>query len=388
MAGIPPEGYGREADHLQPIPELTVGPSIRARGHYDFSQLPPSLLAQGDGNRPNVKEIDPEPTQQYAGVGLRLASVLAENLLSHPCIVLRRQCQVNCKAQKYHLSPFTLLPVIAKLQQRQGLITLWKGAPSMFIVRGLTMMTEAAIAEVTPLHGEVTSQSSLKHVAKHLALKSLTFAIMTPFSCASLVEVVQCDMASEKPGILDCLREGLWRLVRWGGPTRGRLLPIWKLIGPTVVHGVLHYAVSYVVQSVTLWWINLRARRRTAERMGAIPRNQSDGYFPELTSIFVGSLVADVVLYPLETVLHRLYLQGTRTIIDNLDTGCSVAPVISQYLGPVDCFRSIVSEEGAAGLYKGFGALVLQYSLHCALLKLMRVAWDEFFPAYRNPRGA
>ncbi|XP_064475292.1 mitochondrial outer membrane protein SLC25A46-like [Ornithodoros turicata] len=370
MAGVHQNNYGREGDYLQPIPELTVGPNIRARGHYDFSQLPPAVLAEGDANRPNPKEIDQEP--QYAGVGLRLMSILAENVISHPCVVLRRQCQVNCQAHKFHLSPFTLLPVIAKLQQRQGLITLWKGAPSVFIVRGLTMAMETCLSEVMLLPREVTSQSSLKHMAKHVALKGATFALITPFYCASLVEVVQCDMASEKPGVLDCLREGLCRMV--GG--HGRMLPIWKLVGPTVVHGVLHYILSSVVQSVVLWWSNVRER----QRMGAVPR-VTHSYFPELMAAFTGSLIADVVLFPLETVLHRLYLQGTRTIIDNLDTGCSVAPVISQYLGPVDCFQSIIIQEGAAGLYKGFGALILQYSIHCALLKLTRIAWDEFFPA-------
>ena len=34
-----------------------------------------------------------------------------------------------------------------------------------------------------------------------------------------------------------------------------------------------------------------------------------------------GHFVADSLLYPLETVLHRLHLQGTRSIIDNLDSG-------------------------------------------------------------------
>lgn len=153
MAGAPPGSgeYARELDLLQPIPELTVGPNIRTRNHYDFSQLPSSMLAQGDGHRPNVKEPDTEPAQQYSDVGFRLASILIENLVAHPCIVLRRQCQVHRTAQKYHLTPLSLFPVIVKLQQRQGLITLWKGAPSVFIVRGLAMATETALSELTPL---------------------------------------------------------------------------------------------------------------------------------------------------------------------------------------------------------------------------------------------
>ena len=53
-------------------------------------------------------------------------------------------------------------------------------------------------------------------------------------------------------------------------------------------------------------------------------------------------------------------IQGTRTIIDNLDTGASVIPILTRYDGPVDCWLTIVREEGRCGLYKGLGALLLQ----------------------------
>ena len=38
-------------------------------------------------------------------------------------------------------------------------------------------------------------------------------------------------------------------------------------------------------------------------------------------SSFTGSILADIILYPLELLTNRLYLQGTRTIIDSLDSG-------------------------------------------------------------------
>ncbi|CAN8005303.1 unnamed protein product [Ixodes hexagonus] len=385
MAGVPSGEYVRESDHLQRIPELTVGPNIRAARshHYDFSQLPPAMLAQGDGDRPNLKEPDAEPMQQYSDVGFRLASILIENLVAHPCIVLRRQCQVHRAAQKYHLIPFTLFPVIVKLQQRQ--VGVWKLAYSGALFTALWhLRVEWAIDWLPSFPREVTSHSSLQQIAQHVALKSLTFAVVTPFCAASLVEVVQCDVASEKPGVLDCLREGVGRLWRWGSPHRGRMLPFWKLLGPTVAHGVLHHLLSSLVQAAAAWLLETRSRqqrRHNGDRMGAIPRTVelSESYFHDLLAAFAGNLVADVVLFPLETVVHRLYLQGTRTIIDNLDTGSSVTAVISQYRGPIDCFQSIVAEEGAAGLYKGFGALVLQYALHCALLKVTRALFQELF---------
>ena len=71
----------------------------------------------------------------------------------------------------------------------------------------------------------------------------------------------------------------------------------------------------------------------------------------------------------METVLHRLHLQGSRTIIDNLDTGLEVVPVITRYEGFFDCCESVRSEEGFSGFYRGFGALILQYALRILAIK-------------------
>ena len=43
-------------------------------------------------------------------------------------------------------------------------------------------------------------------------------------------------------------------------------------------------------------------------------------------------LFGDVLFFPFETIIHRLHLQGSRTIIDNLDTGMEVLPVTTGYL--------------------------------------------------------
>lgn len=73
-------------------------------------------------------------------------------------------------------------------------------------------------------------------------------AIITPFYSASLVETVQSDIASEKPGVLDVFREGAIRLVHWGLPQRGRLLPIWALIIPTVALGLARHLFYITVR--------------------------------------------------------------------------------------------------------------------------------------------
>jgi solute carrier family 25, member 46 len=49
---------------------------------------------------------------------------------------------------------------------------------------------------------------------------------------------------------------------------------------------------------------------------------------------------------------------------------------MTRYDGAIDCYTAIMAEEGVAGLYKGFGGLVLQYALHVAVLKLTRLGFD------------
>lgn len=89
----------------------------------------------------------------------------------------------------------------------------------------------------------------------------------------------------------------------------------------------------------------------------------------DIQSTLISMCATDVVFYPLETVMHRLHLQGTRTIIDNLDTGRSVTPLLTGYSGALDCYRTILSTEGPLGLYKGFGALVTQFLIHVIVLR-------------------
>lgn len=90
--------------------------------------------------------------------------------------------------------------------------------------------------------------------------------------------------------------------------------------------------------------------------------------------------MADITVFPLETALHRLGLQGTRTIIDATDgmvaagNGGSplVLPVNTQYDGLADCLNAIRRKEGWTGYYRGFGALAAQFLLHGALLAAAR----------------
>ncbi|XP_046388060.1 solute carrier family 25 member 46-like [Ischnura elegans] len=342
-------------------------------GDPDVDRRPDSLPLD-DGASSNELIV-----KRYVSLGVNLASLIAEHLLSHPFVVLRRQCQVNASSIRYHIIPITLVPVVVKLQQRQGLGALWKGVGSVLLVRGVTLALEDVLSKFTPWPKELSWHSSMKSIGQHLLLKCTSLALVTPFFSASLVETVQSEIASEKPGVLDVFREGACRLLCWSPPATGRMLPVWALVVPTVSYGLLKYLIGNTIRNVVINFLQFHTRAKQ-ERKGALPRDSANSLVSadiELKASVAALVTADVLTYPLETVLHRIHLQGTRTITDNLDSGMEVLPILTSYKGASDCYETALSSEGSLGLFKGFGALVFQYSVHIAFLHVAKVVLTE-----------
>lgn len=354
------------------------------------TEFPENLLNPAQGPVPNpkqsmVKPYDPEAPkgtdvqmEKYGELSITIVSLCAENLLSHPFIVVRRQCQVNVNSQRYHVLPITLIPSLIHMQGCQGLSAFWKGLGSILTVRGVTLALEDCISKFTPWPKEISPHSSPKTIGQHLLLKCSALALITPFYSASLVETVQSEIASEKPGVFDVFREGLTRLLSFTQPQTGRMLPVWLLILPTVSHGILQYLIGNAVSTLTSQALR-RYHKQDQKKQGAVSKDS--GSFVDasvrLHSAFIGHLASDVLLYPLETILHRLHMQGTRTIIDSLDVGYEVKPILTRYEGFFDCLHTTVQEEGFFGLFKGFGALCLQYAVYGAVLKFAEVIIRE-----------
>uniref|UniRef100_A0A8C5KQN6 Mitochondrial outer membrane protein SLC25A46 n=1 Tax=Jaculus jaculus TaxID=51337 RepID=A0A8C5KQN6_JACJA len=328
----------------------------------------------GDGRSAQAQSS--EQLNRFAGFGIGLASLFTENVLAHPCIVLRRQCQVNYHARHYHLTPFTVINIMYSFNKTQGPRALWKGMGSTFIVQGVTLGAEGIISEFTPLPREVSHKWNPKQIGEHLLLKSLTYIVAMPFYSASLIETVQSEIIRDNAGILECIKEGIGRVIGLGVPHSKRLLPLLALIFPTVLHGVLHYIISSVIQKLVLFILKRKTYNSHLPESTSPMQSMLDAYFPELIANFAASLCSDVILYPLETVLHRLHIQGTRTIIDNTDLGYEVLPINTQYEGMRDCINTIKQEEGVLGFYKGFGAVIIQYTLHAAVLQITKIIYS------------
>ncbi|BFZ01765.1 hypothetical protein BsWGS_04804 [Bradybaena similaris] len=341
--------------------------------------LPPVYIRQSEnGSQGRSPQTQTDQVKKLAGLSIGFCGMFAEQLLSHPCIVLRRQCQVHHAGAWYHLTPISLIQTVINIQRSQGGLVLWKGLGSVYIVRGIGMVSETVVSEVTSFPREVSRHSSLKRLGGHILLKGMVFAISTPFLAASLVETVQSEIASERPGVLDVLFEGASRIGIWGTPLAARQIPAWQLTLPTVIFRLSHYIVNSIAQFTVTSAMHLE-QQEMREQPGENGREPSvyETYFPDLLAAFTGGFLADMITFPIETVLHRLYVQGTRTIIDNTDTGLGVVPINTRYDGFLDCFTGIIKEEGLQGLYRGFGALILQYAIHAVILRLVKFMFEK-----------
>lgn len=89
---------------------------------------------------------------------------------------------------------------------------------------------------------------SFKSIGQHIILKCVSIGIVTPFYSASLIETVQSEVASERPGVLDVFRDGAIRLLEVGN--KGRLIPIYALLPPTIACGVVKYLFSISVKTI------------------------------------------------------------------------------------------------------------------------------------------
>ena len=152
-----------------------------------------------------------------------------------------------------------------------------------------------------------------------------------------------------------------------------------------MLHGLLRYLTTSYLQHLIL----IRCKKRGvftgssanyhSENPDDAPRNvrgMTEAYFPELMASLTSTVLTEIALYPLETVLYRLHLQGTRTMIDDTDNGYAVVSLCTNYDGFFDCFSRIRTEEGISGFYKGFGALILQYLVQLAVLRFTKSVYS------------
>ncbi len=189
----------------------------------------------------------------------------------------------------------------------------------------------------------------------------------------------------------DKLQESLWetfthhRLFR---QDELRRLPYITLAMPTVLYGVssalLRSAISYSV----LRFLPLPSSSSSASVVSS--RSSPDSPSPLSSAMkglwldYFSSFITSMTLYPLQTILVRLYCQGMPALVDNVRSGTDSVYISSYYKGFVDCTTGIWESEGFFGFFRGFSSLLLQYTIYGLILVLI---WRTLSILEKNTRN-
>jgi len=384
--------------------ELGDHGGIRNRNHQ-----PSTFNVTEDAEASEVPVVVPdggssEHTQRLTTSAISISTYLANVCFGYPFCRLRRQCQVHSTGKKYHLNPFTLLGVACNIQTAQGCAGLWRGLRSDVWFIGISLSSDFVINEASggQLPSDFPASFSPSAIGSHLALKTLVAFITAPIYGIHVVESVQSDMVICDSPFLSVIPAAFNRIFHRGQMWSPRLLPYFKkILLPTVSFLLLRYVVSTLLQrsiaSLIRWHERNCHERRMTENSRLLALNShsvppqpfpttsmqssiiatppptlAEILYADLMSTFIAELITDAILYPYETTLHRLHIQGTRTIIDNTDAGTGFCSVGSRYEGFFECFSSIRDSEGNAGLYRGFGALVIQHCVKYATVRTVQ----------------
>nr|XP_014094590.1 solute carrier family 25 member 46 [Bactrocera oleae] len=294
-------------------------------------ELPRCLFEDGYINSYHGIRYDDLYLPKSESKGLMWFSWFIENVISHPFIVLRQQCQVNIVALRFHLLPFSLVPIIIQLYSRQGAATFWKGLGCSLILKGISWL----VGKYT-----FTGETSLIACVIRQCIEAATLVLKRSCLMSTVGSILVPHLSSNS-----CKQQ----------------ISLKSLFFPYMCMEIAKYEFRALVKVSTL--AILRKNRLCATW-------ELENQKMEIKSDLIARIITEVAFYPLETILHRLLLQGTDTIIDNLDNGKSMQKQLTYYQGIGDCYNTIVSMEGYTGLYKGFGALFMQFSMHTVILNV------------------
>ncbi|CAF0768525.1 unnamed protein product [Brachionus calyciflorus] len=318
------------------------------------------------------------------------ASKILSQFVLYPFTALRWQCQIHSESYKYHTTPFTLMPVFYNLNY-YGFYTLWKGCFSVAAYNGIKTILESILSEVTSCEKNIDDVNKPEKLYGHITLKIMSSALTTPILTAVIYESVQSGISNENLGLADLMRETWNRITGYRYNYRTRMIPLWKLIIPNSLYCLGFHFVSIglekvISKSISFFKQIFNDKRRPLGIDEVEGEVVDEPYTKALCEVF-SQLGAIIVLYPIETIINRLIVQGTRTIIDNTDYGYGVIPINTRYDGFFDCAQTIHETEGFFGFYKGIGALMVEALFAYAILNFGKTVALRIFDSEWTTRN-
>ncbi|CAF0758809.1 unnamed protein product [Rotaria sordida] len=357
-----------------------------------------TFLLNNDDETTLIEQIDDyfirrrQYLQHNIDVSLNISKWVLENVIFYSVETLRRQAQIQNESSRAYLTPLSAIRMVYTMKYQQGSGVLWKGCFSSLILTTLETISNNLIDEMAPLNN-----TSLR--IKHILLKAISSFLLIPMYSVHLLRSVQSDLTiANHWSPLTIFIEPFQRLFGIKTGFYARALPLWYLISLSLPYFVGRHILQYVFNHHFVQFreenfhkknqlINLNKKQFETiddiecQLIDTIP-NLVDRSFLRIEANILSVFLSNFLLYPYETILNRLFVQGTRTIVDNLDTtnvGCIA--INTRYLGLVDCCRTIIETEGkwGRGFFKGIGFLMLKFGLiytsaYCLKILIERLA--------------
>ena len=282
--------------------------------------------------------------------------------------------------------------MIYTMKYQQGSGVLWKGCFSSLILTTLETISNNLIEELAPLR-----DSSMR--IKHILLKGISSFLLIPMYSVHLLRSVQSDLTIVNHwSPLTIFIEPFQRILGIKTGFYARAFPLWYLISLSLPYFVGKHVLEYFLNGYFF-----QIKENNFLKKDKVPVSNTNQFetiediecqlietipslvnrsFVRIEANICATFLAHAIFYPYETILNRLFVQGTRTIVDNLDkTGVGCVAINTRYLGLFDCCRTILETEGGwgRGFYKGFGFLILKFGCiyagaHCLKFLIERLA--------------
>lgn len=266
--------------------------------------------------------------------------------------------------------------MIYTMKYQQGSGVLWKGCFSSLILTSAETISNNLIDEIAPLNNP-----SLR--IKHIILKAISSFLLIPMYSVHFLRSVQSDLTIVNHwSPLTIFIEPFQRILGIKTGFYARALPLWYLISLSLPYFVGKHVLEYYLNRYFFKIKEENFSKKTnsihlnknqfetiddieCQLIETIP-NLVNRSFLRIEANICSIFLSNLLLYPYETIINRLFVQGTRTIVDNLDkTNASCVAINTRYLSLFDCCREIIETEGSLGqgFFKGIGFLILKFGL-------------------------
>ena len=286
-------------------------------------------------------------TNQWATDYYQIVYSTCHRLIGHPFYRYRLQCQLSRGVPQFSISaPFQVVNQIYKYTANESWqFSNFRGSITRSI---FWLMTNVGDVMVKKLLLNLL-QNPRKNHRLYSLLSAYTVPIVTvvsaPLFRATLAHIVEIE--SIRLHFMEILEQVSKEPLSYSSYSPRILVPLfgWKL-----AHNVLY---SFLNKKLPLLEMGTN-RSDTAMALN---------YF--LRHLFI-SAIADVITYPLETILVRACLHGVDLVINDVTKG---TPVGLDYFASSSSsvFDSLLSNEGYLSLYKGITSLALEYLVVCGL---------------------